>query len=234
MDVLGPAAEGPRSYQALVVSELGEDRKHLVGDVGDPLEALPAVHLCEGTLEARTGGRSAVARARRRFDCVREDRARRVQTAGLPEGRAEVDENRPPQLRRARGERLGSLEERRRGGSVAPAERAAAGRGEPRGGLRCQPPRCLVVRLELGEETICLLEVVADNLLGRRLALIEPACELLVELCPQRLRYRVVGGVTDEDVAEAEDVLLSGGALGHEQLLADERHQRFGERRLEL
>ena len=76
--------------------------------------------------------------------------------------------------------------------------------------------------------------MVADDLLGRRLALIEPACELLVELCAQRLRYCVVGGVTDEDVAEAEDVLLSSGALGHEQLLADERHQRCGERRLEL
>ena len=55
-----------------------------------------------------------------------------------------------------------------------------------------------------------MFEVVAEELvqfdeLGP--VLLQPGCEALVEVRPGRFRERVVGGVADEDVAEAEAVL---------------------------
>ena len=69
------------------------------------------------------------------------------------------------------------------------------------------------VRLaELGAQPICLLEVVADELveLGQiRRRRIEPVREPLVQLRPQPLRGRAVDGVLHEHVAKAERAVAS-------------------------
>ena len=107
-----------------------------------------------------------------------------------------------------RHERGGALE-KAHGGAVVLAEiRAEAGR-------RQTPPRRrgqLVVggQPELGAVAARLLEVVAQDLvqldeLGP--VLLQPGCEALVEVRARRFRQRVVGRVTDQQVAEAEAVL---------------------------
>ena len=60
---------------------------------------------------------------------------------------------------------------------------------------------------ELGAVAAGLLEVVAEDLvqldqLGA--VLLQPGCEALVEVGAGRFRQRVVGGVADQQVAEAE------------------------------
>ena len=62
-----------------------------------------------------------------------------------------------------------------------------------------------------------LLEL--DGQAGR----LDPVGEALVQLRPQPLRHRLVGGVTDEDVLEAEPVLAAGlGEIRPDESLADE------------
>ncbi len=54
--------------------------------------------------------------------------------------------------------------------------------------------------------------------------LLQPGCEALVELGARRFRERLVGGVTDQEVAEAEAVLACElRPVRPDQLLADER-----------
>ena len=63
---------------------------------------------------------------------------------------------------------------------------------------------------ELGRVPIALLEVIADELVSldeRGAMLVEPAREALVQLRARSLRQRLVGGIADEEVAEAEGVL---------------------------
>ena len=56
--------------------------------------------------------------------------------------------------------------------------------------------------------------------------LLQPGGEALVELRPHRLRQRIVGRVTDQQVAEAEGVLaLELCLVRPDELLADERGQ---------
>jgi hypothetical protein len=55
-----------------------------------------------------------------------------------------------------------------------------------------------------------LLEVVAEELVQLDqllLTLLQPAGEALVQLGTERLRERVVSGITDQQVAEAEAIL---------------------------
>ena len=74
-----------------------------------------------------------------------------------------------------------------------------------------------------------LLEVVAEDLvqldeLGA--VRLQPGCEALVQLGAGRFRQCVVGGVADQQVAEAEAVLAGElGLVGPDQLLAHERGQ---------
>ena len=94
------------------------------------------------------------------------------------------------------------------GAVVLPERRAAAAGGQA-------PPRrrgqlAVAGSPELGAVAAGLLEVVAEDLvqldeLGA--VLLEPGREALVEVCAGRLRQRVVGGVADQEVAEAEAVL---------------------------
>ena len=67
-------------------------------------------------------------------------------------------------------------------------------------------------------------DLVELNQLGR--VLLEPVGEALVELGAGRLRKRLVGGVTDQEVAKTECVVAGEqGLLGANEILADERHQ---------
>ena len=114
----------------------------------------------------------------------------------------DVEARRPGQLERP-------LEQPGGGPVVAPPERAAAGGREPLAGAFGQG------RVGLSELLLVaggLLEVVAEDLvqLDQLLsALLEPVGEALVQLRPGRLRERVVGGVADQQVAEAEAVLAA-------------------------
>ena len=91
----------------------------------------------------------------------------------------------------------------------------------------------LAARAELDPEAVRLLEVMADDLveLGALARMVlGPAREALVQLCPQPLRHRVVGGVADQDVAEAEAVLTRERArIRLDQPLADERLETAGD-----
>ena len=126
-----------------------------------------------------------------------------------------------------RYERGGALEQADGGAVVLAEGRAVAAGGQA-------PPRRrgqLVVggHPELGAVAAGLLEVVAEDLvqldeLGP--VLLQPGCEALVELGAGRFRQRVVGGVADQQVAEAEAVLAGELRLvGPDQLLAHERGQ---------
>ncbi len=70
----------------------------------------------------------------------------------------------------------------------------------------------VVERAELRQVAMGLLEVVAEDLLvlGCALAVhaVRPLDELLVERRARALENALVGGVADEDVVEAERVLL--------------------------
>ena len=70
-----------------------------------------------------------------------------------------------------------------------------------------------------------LLEVVADELvqLDEGPLVLEPVGEAAVQVCANGLRESVVGGVADEQVAEAEAVLAGKlGTFGADQLVPDE------------
>ena len=128
----------------------------------------------------------------------------------------------------------------RRGGGpvVAPPGRAATGGREPLTGAdgedRVRPAELMLVAGGL-------LEVKAEDLveLHEPATVLEPVGEALVQLRPHGFRERVVGGVADQQVAEAEAVLArelsllgmnqvppheSGQPRGHLRLL---RHQRL-------
>ena len=109
---------------------------------------------------------------------------------------------------------------------VAAPERTAAGGREPLASAFRES------RVGLSELLLVaggLLEVVAEDLvqLGQLVsALCQPAGEALVQLRPRRLGESVVGGIADQEVAEAEAVLtreLRG--VGADQLAAHERGQ---------
>ena len=118
-----------------------------------------------------------------------------------------------------------SLEESPRCRTVFPPERAAAGGGEP---VSC-PCSQLVCRFpELSAIANGLLEVVAGDLvqLDQSTALLQPAGVALVQLGPHALGQGLVGGVADQQVAEAEAVLaLELGPVGTDELAPDERRE---------
>jgi hypothetical protein len=112
------------------------------------------------------------------------------------------------------------------GGSVAvaPPERSPAGGCETLA-------RALRERI-VGFSQLCLvadglLEMVPENLVQLDeipTALFQPTGDALVQIGPGRLRQRVVGGIANQEVAEAEAVLdREQGLVRTDQLLADER-----------
>ena len=81
--------------------------------------------------------------------------------------------------------------------------------------------------VELGPVAMCLLEVIADDLVALdEVVLREPVGESLVELRTRRLGQRLVGGIPDEEVTKAESLVLGKGRFGcTDQLLPHQRRQ---------
>ena len=184
---------------------------------------------------AAVSPRARGARARRGQDSARSNiRAVAAATTGRGPRRSRRRPRvlaRPPP-RRSRRPRRGSRESAwarsssrwtsSRSGRVsasARSSRRAAARSSPRQSARRpaaasrSPARS--ARAASGLSELCLvagglLEVVAEDLVQLDevgAALLEPAGEALVQLGADRLRQRVVGGVADQQVAEAEAVL---------------------------
>ena len=124
------------------------------------------------------------------------------------------------------GELERPLEHAGRGTEVAARERAADRDGEAVAGRECQ---FRIGPTERGEVMGRLLEVVAEDLveLDESLAvLLEPRSETAVQLGAGRLRERVVGGVTDQQMAEPVGVVaLELRLVGPDELLAHEREE---------
>ncbi len=111
-----------------------------------------------------------------------------------------VDSNRPRQLERA-------FKQPDRGAPVVARDRALAGCREA---LACALSEARLRLSELRLVARCLLEVVAEYLieLDEILStLFQPIRITLMELCTRCLGQSVVGGVADQQVAEAESVL---------------------------
>ena len=117
-------------------------------------------------------------------------------------------------------------EQRERGPAVQAVVRAPAGGGEPRGGA--------LGERGVGLAELCLvagglLEVVADDLVALDegvAVLVEPGGEARVQVGADRLGEGVVGGVADQQVAEAVAVVARElGAVGADQLAAHEPGQ---------
>ncbi len=106
-------------------------------------------------------------------------------------------------------------------------QRAAAGHGEVVTCARSQ--RAVDGQAELVTVPACLLEVVADDLVELDeigAVALEPRREALVQRGPRGLGQRVVGGVSNEEVPEAEAVLAGDDrGIGRDQLLAHQRRR---------
>src|SRR5919204_1256374 len=96
-----------------------------------------------------------------------------------------------------------------------------------RAAARGELPDALGRRMELFAVSARLLEVVAKDLLELDQAisgsLLDPVRKALMQFSPQLLRNRVVRGVADEVVGEAEVAFATAEA---KELLADEREER--------
>ena len=123
----------------------------------------------------------------------------------------------------------GAAEKQQRGLNVAVQPRRLRSCDEQFGCLPRKRLRGRVGRAELGAVAVGLLEVVADDLVAfdeRRAGLVEPAREALVQLGARCLRQRVVGRVSDQQVAEAIGIgTRELRPVGTDELLADERRR---------
>ena len=129
----------------------------------------------------------------------------------------DVEPERPRQGQRA-------FEQAGRGSYVLSVERPLSGSCEAIPGAERERGIGLP---ELGEVERRLLEVVADDLVALDefpTVLVEPVGEALMQVGADCLRERVVGGVADQQVTEAEAVVAGElGAVGSDQLPANER-----------
>src|SRR5215217_6755481 len=129
---------------------------------------------------------------------------------------------------RKKGERTFGQSDRRR--DIGAAHRLTGGCRQPFSRTEGELPRLVVDRSELRAVAVRLLEVVTDDLVpfGEMLDadLLEPLGKSPMKLGPKLFRHRLVGGVADEQVTEAERVLARQiRPVGPDQLLPDERLQ---------
>ena len=121
---------------------------------------------------------------------------------------AQIQLERDPGVVVRREQRRRASEEVDRTDHVGSIECANARHAEPGGGARRQ---CSAGSAELFVEPSGLLEVVAEHLVELDEAgsvLVEPVRESLVELGPVGLRQRFVGGVSAQEMTEAEGLLV--------------------------
>ena len=127
-----------------------------------------------------------------------------------------------------------SLKEVPGGGHVASLLSPTRSRIKPFRGAHTERTHAVIDRTDLGLVAIRLLQVVADDLLDLRQPvanlLFEPARVAFVELRPQPLDERAVGGIAYEGMAEAKGCLVHEASLCGErgELLLLERPQPLG------
>ena len=186
-----------------------------LGRAGDDLEPM-----------ADDAGRRAenrVSRVRGRIERL-DRRPSPVEVPGLAPRLDEIGQQPAPSRIPVLEQRRRPAEEARRSRGIAAPVGAPAGRGEP---VR-RPPRELARRAgfdaELAPERVRLLEVVPDELVDRLgTDALEPVGEPLVQVRPRPLGNRLVGGLADQQVREAEALLARGAVLGPNEVAVDER-----------
>src|SRR5215218_6719445 len=147
---------------------------------------------------------------------------RLLELAPLNQRTAERAQELEPPMVVLRQETRSALEQFPRRRCVVPRERAPSSAGEHRPGALAESTGAGSARPELEPCRVCLLEVVAQDLVVLRGAVarlpLEPLCEAFVEVRAEGLRQRRVRRVTDEDVAEAESVFAgqTGGLVRHD------------------
>src|SRR5207247_10450200 len=114
-----------------------------------------------------------------------------------------------------------ALEQVPRGPRIGTGVRPKPGRGETFHGSLGKGASPLARPPEPRQTVVRLLEVIADHLVELLTPALEPAGEALVQLRAELLGDTLVGGVADQYVTEAEDVL--DRLVRTDQLLADER-----------
>jgi hypothetical protein len=179
-----------------------------------------------GQLDLRAKTHSSVAREGRGLARFPKRRRALVELTADPLRDAQLAEktNALPALGREERDRATEQVDRGRGVGTLPGPDPC--RAQPLSRPLRQFGQTRIARSQLGTESVCLLEVVADDLLGPFLALFEPGCETLVELTPRLFRDSRVGDVTDKDVVEPEGVLrLAARTRGMEQASPYERLQ---------
>ncbi len=201
--------------------------EHAVGGVEPPVLALGIGHArARDDLEDRRDGAIGLVAVR---ELLQPRTERRV--AALRE-RVQQQGKQAPAFSGVGNELDRPLDERARRVEILPLERRSPGGREMPARTRCELCGARVVDFELGAQARRLLEVVADDLLLLvELAVrLEPICEALVQLCAGRLRKRVVGGVSDQEMAKTERVVARDlRAVRSHDLLADEREQIRGD-----
>ena len=232
----GPEVDGPDQGQRLgdpevIRPSIEQSRVSLRFFERRLLHAVITHHADEQPTHARERLEPAVAEGPRPFDRLGEHviRAWEVRPRQRqPQVREELYPERIP-----RGEQLGrSRQEVHRGREVPSRVRVVARGGEPLRRSVGERPRPVVERAELGAIPVRLLEVISDDLVAlpqRPRRLVEPRREPLVELRSGRLRDRRVRLVADQQVSEPERVGRGQvGALGADDLLADQRSDAIG------
>ena len=164
---------------------------------------------------------------------LRRESGRLFGESALPERGRQVRKERESSRIGRVEQRLGAAQEVGDRPHVVAGERAGTRRGEPVRGPTGEPSRLVVERPERLSVPERLLEVVADDLvllLGAIAAdASDPRGEPLVQVRSALLGDRLVRGVADQDVAEAERLLAGDHrAIRPHELLADQRTDQVG------
>ena len=149
---------------------------------------------------------------------------------GISSGDAQIDEQLGPTRIARRQQADRPLDQVDGGRQIAARQSPSTGRRQEHPGSLAESSVVLAGIAELGSIPVRLLEVIRQDLLvlGRPRAgdVLQPTCESLVHLGSGPLGHRLVRGIADQDVAEAEAIVAGEGrSVGADQLLPHEGHQ---------
>ena len=222
---------GERLRETVVVTQPYEDGHHrfelldrlLLAELGLDLASRPD-RLC-----GRERDHMLVAEGTRELESFVGGVASTVQVVGVEPGFGQLDEQRDAARISFAAKEASATEQHGGGSGVVARERTPAAVRESRARPRCEHGCALGIGAQLFQVAARLLEVMPDDLveLDQTLpVLLEPGGEPLVEIRARRLRQRVVRRVADEDVPEAERVVVrERRALGPYELLSHEPEQ---------
>ena len=176
----------------------------------DPPHVGGASCLLDELADARVSDEASIAQLFGNLDGLREHIGSTGVLALVRKGCGEIDlQLDAPRIERA--EQGGRPPEQvDRGRHIGTLGRSMPGAREPLGCAPADLDAGVVERSELRAIAICLLEVVAEDLVQlheRRALLLQPLGEAFVQLGPSRLRQRVVCGVADQQMTEAIGVV---------------------------